>query len=337
MSHRGDMTERIVRIPLLLLERPRSQQELAAEFAVDGVTIRRDITQLSRFYAISAERHGREISYHFSGNYQFKQPNFTAAELATLLLAQQSIVATGANTFGTPFAGYGRTLLEKVRAALPSSLREYLDALANIFGTAAIPAKDFTPHAETIDRLTKAAAARRRVRLRYQSLNSREINEREFDPYAVYFDPDGATLKTIGFDHRRREIRLFSIDHIERLTEINIEFTRPPDFDLQSYLSANCFNGIHDAPLTVRLKAYDVTARVFAERQFHPSQRIVERTPPTPSSDETTTIEMTVARGRGLERFILSWMPQVEVLDPPELRERIVDDLRRGSARNGAA
>jgi hypothetical protein len=41
---------------------------------------------------------------------------------------------------------------------------------------------------------------------------------------------------------------------------------------------------------------------------------------------------MTVARGRGLERFILSWLPEVEVLAPATLRRRI-EACRLGRAR----
>jgi predicted DNA-binding transcriptional regulator YafY len=334
MSHRGDLTERLIRIPLLLAKRPHSQRELATEFGVDGVTIRRNLTDLMRFHNIVDEKQGREVFYKFGDDFKFTPPSFTPQELATLLLAQQSITVTGSKDFGTPLAGQGRVLLDKVRAALPPSLREYLDALANNFGSATVPAKDYTPHAETIDRLTRAAVTRHRVRMRYQSLNSNKGTDREFDPYAVYFDPDGATLKTIGFDHRWREIRPFSIDHIERLAETGAEFTRPPDFNLHEFLSANCFNGIHGEPLSVRLKAYGVTARVFAERRFHPSQKTIASTPPSARGEETITIEMTVARGRGLERFILSWMPQIEVLEPLELREKLADELGRGLARN---
>lgn len=45
----------------------------------------------------------------------------------------------------------------------------------------------------------------------------------------------------------------------------------------------------------------------FLDRLFHESQRIVERTPRMTRKAETTTIEMQVAGGRGLLRFILSW------------------------------
>ncbi len=333
MSHRGDLTERLVRIPLLLAERPRSQQELAQEFNVDGITIRRNLNELSRFYYITDERRGRQVFYRFGDGYQYRPPNFMPAELAMLLLAQQSIAATGLASFGTPFAGYGRALLAKVRSTLPKGLRDYLDALASVFGTAAVPAKDYRPHAGTIEKLTKAAVTSRRVVMRYHTLHSGDVKDREFDPYSVYFDPDGATLKVIGLDYDSGEIKPFSIDHIRALSETGETFARPPGFNLQEFLTKYCFNGIHGQPITVRLRAYGVTARIFAERQYHPSQREVEPIARTADGEEAVTIEMTVARGRGLVRFILSWGPELEVIDPPELRKEVAEAHRQALAR----
>jgi predicted DNA-binding transcriptional regulator YafY len=302
---------------------------------VNNVTIRRNITQLMRHYFIVDERDGREVIYKFGDNHEFRPPTLTPGELATLLLAQQTIAITGLTAFGTPFGKYGYTLLEKVRAALPKALREKLDTLATIFGSAAVPAKDYSDHAETIDQLTNAAMSCRRVKMRYYTMHSGEINDRLFEPYSVYFDPDGATLKVIGYDHRRKDIIPLSIDHIISLNETEETFARPSGYTLSGFLTENCFNGIHGEPLTVRLRAFGVTARVFAERAFHPSQQEIEKTMDKAGKVETVTIEMRVARGRGLERFILSWMPEVEVLSPMELRRKIAQILNESLRQNG--
>lgn len=333
MSHRGELSERMALLPLLLAERPYSQQELASIFNVNGKTIRRDIDVLSGRYPIIDEREGREVFYRFREDYKYEAPPLNPAELATLVLAQESIAATGFTALGSPFAKYGRSLMAKVKSSLHPSLRDKLDALAAILGSAAVPAKDFTPHATLIDRLTQAAVESRRVRLRYYTLANDTITERTVEPYVVYFDPDGATLKLIGYDHYRGKILPFAIDHIRSLRETDEKFERPADFNLARYLSANCFNGIHGDPVTVRLRAHGVTARVFAERTFHESQRTVERTPRTAGHAETTTIEMRVASGRGLNRFILGWGPELEVLSPPELRREIAEAHSQAQAR----
>lgn len=327
MSHRGELTARTIELLLLLTSGARSQRELIDRFGVDRKTVKRLIDALSLCCPVAEERRGREVVYSFTDGYEFKPPALTPPELATLLLAQESIAATGLTASGSPFAEHARLLLAKVRAALPVALRERLDRLAAIYGTAAVPAKDFAPHAATIQRLTDAALDNRRVRLRYHSLTDDRTKERLVDPFCVYFDPDGATLKLIGYDHMRKDVIPLSIDHIRALYDTDERFTRPPDFDLQSYLTEHCFNGIHGAPVTVRLRAYDTTARIFRERTFHPSQIVVEET------IDTITIEMRIARGRGLVRFILSWSPDVEVLAPEELRREVAEAHRKSLAR----
>ena len=180
--------------------------------------------------------------------------------------------------------------------------------------------------------MTSAAVERRRILMRYRSLNSGEVKERKLDPYAVYFDPDGATIKVIGYDHEHEEIRTFSADHIHRMRETGERFKRQPGWNLRDHLAKYCFNGIHGEPIKIRLRVHGVTASVFAERTFHRSQREIERSPPNAERPDSITVEMEVARGRGLVRFILSWAPEIEVVSPPELRRQVAEAHRRAMA-----
>lgn len=332
LPYRGNLTYRLVELQLMLAERPRSQQELVQHFRVNRKTIRKNIDALSVHHPITEERAGRHVIYRFVDGFRFQPPQFTPSELATLLLAQDAIAITGRHSETSPFAGHARMLMSKVRAALPEYARQRLDIFSHIFGSATTPVKDFTSHATTIDLLTTAAMEQERVLMRYYTLTQDRTAERQFDPYAVYFDPDGATFKVIGYDHRRCQIIPFAIDHIRSIRLTDKQFTRPSDFDLHKFLEENCFNGIHGEPVTVQLRAYGVTARIFAERQFHPSQRLIERAPAAREHAETTTIEMRVASRRGLVRFILSWVPDIEVLSPAELRSEVAAVLQTAMA-----
>lgn len=125
-------------------------------------------------------------------------------------------------------------------------------------------------------------------------------------------------------------LSIFSVDRIINLKELSETFVRPADFKLSEYLNENCFNGIHGESVTVRLKAVGITARIFNERQFHPSQKIVESKQRRGDSLETVTIEMRVASGRGLMRFILSHLPNIEVVSPKEVREEVKKVIEDG-------
>ncbi|MGH9801801.1 MAG: helix-turn-helix transcriptional regulator [Blastocatellia bacterium] len=333
-KRRTQLGERLLALPQILQSRRWSQKELMEYFKVDRKTIVSDIDTLSNSNPptpIFEEREGRHVYYRLNGIYQ--GPKLTLTESATLLLAQEAIGVTGLLGRQSPFARHARSLLKKVRAELPDVLHAHLDATAQVYGAAIAPAKDFAQHGETIDQLVAAAIEHHTIHMSYYTMATDTTKERDFDPYAVYFDPDGATLKVIGWDHHRQSLIPFAIDHIRDLRPTNRRFTRR-QFDLRVHLETYCFNGIHGEPMTVRLRAYGVTARVFAERKFHRSQRKVASTPRTETAPETITIEMRVARGRGLVRFILSWLPDIEVLAPPDLRREVAEVLQRGQERN---
>ena len=330
MSFRNALTERLIQILFRLVRRKHSRQELAREFEVDVKTISRVIDALGNEFPLIEERRGREVYYSFSEDSEFKFLTISAEETATMLLAQQAIAGIGITAQGSHYAKYANSLLEKLRKALPYSIVRRMDELSNVYGSSAIPAKDFSKHTQTIDRLTSCAVRQRKVEIQYLGLNSNDIEKRIIDPYSVYFDPDGATLKLVGFDDKRQAIRVFSVDRIQRLEETTKSFVRPGDFSLKAYLDENCFNRIHGEPITVRLRASGVTARIFSERSFHISQRVIHRKQRRGNSSETITIEMRVAGGRGLERFIMGWLPDIEVISPPELKLKIKETLNRG-------
>jgi predicted DNA-binding transcriptional regulator YafY len=327
MSYRTDLTARLIEIPFRLAQNKCSRQMLAKEFGVDAKTISRDIDALGSQYPIISRRNGREVFYEFSDGFEFNFPKLSPSELATLLLAQEAIAGIGITAHGSPYAKYADSLLKTIRDALPFSIRERMDALSSVYGSAIIPAKKFTKHTQIIEILTNSAVNRQKIEIRYRSLNRNEEKPRIVEPYAVYFDPDGATLKLIAFDRIHKQPRVFSVERIISVKELQEKFTRPKDFNLKKYLDENCFNGIHGSPVTVRLRAKGITARIFAERTFHPSQKVIERKQRRGTSPETITIEMRVASGRGLIRFILSHLPHLEVISPRDVRDEINEIL----------
>ena len=323
MSYRTALTERLIQILFKLSRRTISRQEMVREFGVDAKTIKRDLEALSKEFPIEEKKQGREVIYSYRDDYKFKTPAFSLEEIAVLLLARKSIEGIGLIAGSSFYASQTDSLLKKMSASLPRSVAEQLDALADVYGSAQIPEKDFSKHTDTIDRLASCAVRRKKIEIYYHGLNSGEKERRVLHPLAVYFDPDGATLKLVAFDPKRKRESVFSIERILSLFETDEKFTHPKTFHLKDYLDENCFNGIHGESIVVRLKARGVTARIFAERRFHPSQKTIEHKNRYGNSEETITIEMRIANGRGLHRFILSYLPEIEVVSPASLREEI--------------
>ncbi|MGQ0540470.1 MAG: AAA family ATPase [Blastocatellia bacterium] len=272
---RKNLISQLHEVQQYIEQKSRTQKEIAEYFGVDRQTVKRAIDRLSPYINLSENKDGRNTVYKI----EKPQPlEFTALELATLILAQEAITSTGSNDLGSPFADSSKSLLKKVRERVPPAHRKQLDAFSEIYGSASMPAKDFSRHFGTIEMLVKAATDNSFVKLEYRSLSDGKVKVRRVAPYNVYFDPDGATLKLLGFDERRQAIIPFSIDHIVEIEILPEFFKKPVDHDLKTFLEVNCFNGIHGEPITVELKLTGVNARIFSERSFHPSQKIVDPT-----------------------------------------------------------
>lgn len=327
---RNNLSNRLNELEHYLVVQPRTQKEIAGHFAVDRKTVSRAIDKLTQIANISEEKKGRNTIY-FITEENFNSPHFTPIELAALVLSQEAISAGGILAYNSPFAVAGKSLIEKVQAKMPPRIKQNLTELTKIIGTAVVPNKDYSKFGGIIEELTTAAIERRTVSMRYDSLSSSRNELRFFDPYNIYLDPDGATLKTLGYDHRNIRLSPFSLDRIKSIKITGETFAKPPDFDLRKFLTENCFNGIHGSPITVQLKIKGVTAAIFHERQFHPSQRIISLKKSKNKRIEEIKIEMRVAAGRGLERFVLSWLPDIEVIAPEDLRMAIRQIVIRSS------
>lgn len=318
----SNLSSRLKELEHYLTRNRRTQKEISDHFGVDRKTVRRAIDKLGQISNVSEEKEGRHTIY-FIVEDDFNSPQFTPIELAALVLSQEAILAGGTLSYGSPFADAGRSLIEKVQAKMPPRIKQNLEEISKIIGTAVTPNKDYSKFGGVIEELTTAALERRSVSMHYDSLSSSRNELRRFDPYNIYLDPDGATLKTIGYDHRNARISPFSLDRIKNIRITRKSFMRPPEFDLRTFLEMNCFNGIHGELITVRLKARGITAGIFAERQFHPSQKRITIKKSKEKGLEEIEIEMQVAAGRGLERFILGWLPDIQVISPERLRLKI--------------
>ena len=319
---KNSLSNQIIELQHYLLKHRRTQKQIVEHFGVDRKTVRRAIDKLGQIAPVSEERDGRNTVYFIAEN-DLDSSQLTPIELAALVLSQEAIAAGGNFSPRSPFADAGKSLVEKVRSKMPPKIRRNLDELSAIIGTSVVPNKDYSEFGAIIEELTTAAIERRTTSMHYDSLSSPRNEQRLFDPYNIYLDPDGATLKTIGYDHRNRRLSPFSVDHIKSIKITKEIFTRPLDFNLREYLTERCFNGIHGEPVTVRLRAFGITAGVFAERQFHPSQKTISVKKSKQKEFAEIEIEMRVAAGRGLERFILSWLPDIQVIAPESLRLKI--------------
>mgnify|MGYP001044445828 CR=1 FL=1 len=103
-------------------------------------------------------------------------------------------------------------------------------------------------------------------------------------------------------------------------------FRRAPDFDATVYAREAFGITRGEKILRVRLLFESKVAVYIMEREWHPTQTFIQR------ADGRVEMCMATSGRQELIRWILSWMPDVRVLAPKSLKDRIEEKLRDGLA-----
>lgn len=188
---------------------------------------------------------------------------------------------------------------------------------------------------KNLELLSEAVMRQRRVKLKYYSYTRDEETVREVDPYGLGYagqawNPGRGAWYLVGWCHWRKDVRCFKVSRIRGEVAF-VKGTDEPDFQIPAGFRvrehvgktrwefqdlAAAFEGKADAPFTARVR---FEAAVATEvRALAPSARVVAR------DAERETLELAVKSRRPFLRFLLRYVPGVEVLEPPDLE----DDLR---------
>jgi predicted DNA-binding transcriptional regulator YafY len=322
---------RLLAIMSLLQVRGRvSAQQLADELEVSLRTVYRDIEALSAAGVPVYGVRGRAGGFALLSGYR---PGFTGL---TALIGDEAdaLFLTG---LPGPAAelGLGSVLATtevKLLAALPPLLRErasrirdrfHLDAPGWLRGPEAPPA---------LTAIADAVWAERRLRVRYERTGG-VVVDRVLDPLGIVLK--AGTWYVVALADGSSSARTYRVSRVRDVTTLDETFERPVGFDLRAHWEAY---------------QRDYTERVYRERatvRLSPAGRellflvgpIAARaaraamSPPDGDGWATTTVPIESVR-HGLHA-LLQLGADVEVLDPPALREQIAMAARGLALRYG--
>jgi predicted DNA-binding transcriptional regulator YafY len=100
-------------------------------------------------------------------------------------------------------------------------------------------------------------------------------------------------------------------------------YTIPPDFDANEFFGSSWGIVVDGKARTVRLRIRDTElARIMSETVWHPSQVLEKR------KDGSAIMTLRVTDTVELCSWILRWGEMVEVLEPRELREEVMNTAK---------
>jgi predicted DNA-binding transcriptional regulator YafY len=238
-----------------------------------------------------------------------------AESLALLALA----LNLGDSTDGIPLQEPARDAALKLLSSLPVHLRSHLGEV-----TDAIEIRNTAHHPlprgrRTFDEVHKALRARRKIRLKYDSVYKDEgVIRTLVSPYRLFYSR--RSWYVIGRSSLHRMVRTFHLGRILDCETTEDGFEIPPRFSLDRHFG-NAWHMIRDrkARKRVIVRFQSKVARNVADVVWHKTQRIKW------NPDQTLDLQVTVDGLEEISWWILGYGRYAEVLEPPELRAMILE------------
>lgn len=317
-KRRGRQLDRVLRLlrKFTYAQEGASILELQREFGASRRTIYRDLTMLGRsgFRFEQVEGVGPHVRWRFTGG-QRKQlgTNFGESELMSLYFCMNLL----APLKGTPLRDGLESVLTKIESSFSEKDREHYSDLIFTHVVKLGPWKDYSRHSGTLATISRATLDARKVRLTYTASAEEQPKTYLFHPYCLAYA--AGELYSIGFSEFRGAIRTLRIDRINRIDVTPQTFARPKDFDPDDYLGRGLGMYAEGQSIEVRIEFAGAAAKSIKEKEWHPTQRIQER------SGGKVLLRMQVQGLEEVARWVLYHAPNARVLAPRELCKRVTE------------
>lgn len=301
---------------------------LAAEIEVTPKTIQRDISFMRDQLGLPLEYHAIKHGYYYTQEvHEFPMLQLSRNDLVALFLARHALEPLR----GTRMERMLADSFSKITEACPGEVSIAWHELDDAFSVkaAGVLAADVTLFGDLLD----AVRACREVTFDYHKLTSDKPERRTVRPHHIGQIEHGWYV--IAFDPARNAMRTFALQRISNLQASKTKFTREAGFNARDHLGGGfgvwSYAGDQKRKHEVHVRFEGYAARVVAERQWHPTQAIRKLKP------DGSVIEFQ-ADLSGLEeitRWILSWGSKAKVLGPPELKQRVAQEVAGMKAADG--
>ncbi len=131
----------------------------------------------------------------------------------------------------------------------------------------------------------------------------------------------------LAHNEEKDRMATFALSRFREVEGTGAGFRRAPEFDARAYAREAFGITRGEKLMRVRLLFEPKLAVYLMERDWHPSQTFTQR------PDGRVEMCMATSGRQELIRWVLSWMPDVRVLAPKSLKDRIEEKLRDGLTR----
>ncbi|GHO77468.1 DNA-binding transcriptional regulator [Ktedonobacter sp. SOSP1-85] len=217
--------------------------------------------------------------------------------------------------------------LKKLVDALPTALRERQELLRALLY---FDEEQRVDKSQVFFALASGWVLQRRVRLYYEPPQSRSF-ECYFDPYLLEPSAIGRTIYALGYSSIGENLRTYKLERIARAELTSESFTIPDNFDGAAKLrQAWTVMYGDEEPVKVRLRFHERVAKRVRETKWHPTEEVM-------TTRDGCVWSALIGDTLEIEPWIRGWGSDCEVLEPPALRESVIQHVRRSMQMYGLA
>lgn len=294
----------------------RDITSLASLIGTSSKTIRRDISELkSQGILISEVSEANNRKVYSIDKSALPPLKLTFDEALAIFFGTKSL----SGFEGTGFEEAAISAISKLRTFLGEPESQYLDkVLPRIHSSKRHEA--LCNNRSVVDDLMVALEDERAIFIEYASAKSTEPLTYDIYPYGMSEHKGG--LYVFGYSCHHGEVRTWKVDRILDAELTLFPFKRPEDFDIANYLKTAFGVVAGDDLQLVKIRFTGSAVRYVCERRYHPTQQVEKQ------ADGSVHLTVELSSILEIKSWILSFGSSAEVLQPPELRKSIEEEIR---------
>ena len=275
-------------------------------------TLERDLELLRCRFGVDIKNKGSRHLYRCYDTGQFLLRLSLSEKEVTALIAGLRM----AEHFLPHLHEEAETLWSKIGHMLPHDLLDHGEALSSAT-VVSLPVSSLDP--SIFQKLIDAIKNQKTLKIKYSSpYQNNEVKERTIFPWGVYFQSHAWYLWAGSPEHE--DGATWRISRVLSCEEINTEWKSSPGGQtVEDYAGSAWFARPGKLQYKIKLHLFMPLASIVAETKWHPTQKIQQK------EDGSIILTATVPDLEEVARWAMSCAPHIEVLEPVELSERLVE------------
>jgi proteasome accessory factor B len=288
---------------------------LAKLLDVSSKTIQRDIDFMKYEYDSPIEFDNIRKGYYYTNNkFRLNPLSIDASDFLAIAVTEKVLEQYK----DSPYSKHFRKFYEKLSYLFGDKITISAKDLENIISFQIGPVRKVDE--KIMEKINIALKGNRRIKIKYFTAYSGIKKEREIDPYHITNHQGDWYI--IAYCHLAKEIKVFAVSRIQEIKLTNKYYEIPSDFNIKKYFKGSF--GIYESKevYDIKLLITGDSVRYVKEKQWHESQRITEQ------KDGSIMMEIKVNNLTEIMFWILSLGKDCKVLEPEELKELIINELK---------